>query len=124
MGRSPYYLRVEDSPEPVKELKRLLKVHRAYDYMNAGDLAVELGNMELAMKEYSTAEEMFPDNEEMKYWHAVTLVNNDRLEEALPLFAKVFEKNENWKILTPRLVPIGLLNVDESELKKILSVLE
>lgn len=117
-------LRVEDSPEPVKELKRLLKVHRAYDYMNAGDLAVELGNMELAMKEYSTAEEMFPDNEEMKYWHAVTLVNNDRLEEALPLFAKVFEKNKNWKILTPRLVPIGLLNVNKSELKKILSVLE
>ncbi len=117
-------LRVEDSPEPVKELKRLLKVHRAYDYMNAGDLAVELGNMELAMKKYSAAEEMFPDNEEMKYWHAVTLVNNQRLDEALPLFAKVFEKNENWKILTPRLVPIGLLNVNKSELKKILSVLE
>ncbi len=115
-------LRVEDSPEPVKELKRLLKVHRAYEHMNAGDLAVELGNMELAMKEYSAAEEMFPENEEMKYWHAVTLVNNGKLEDALPLFAKVFDKNENWKILTPRLVPVGLLKVNDEQLEKILSI--
>ncbi len=113
-------LRVEDSPEPIKELKRLLKVHRAYDHMNAGDLAVEHGDMDLAMQEYSAAEEMFPDNEEMKYWHAVTLVNNGRLEDALPLFKEVFTKNENWKILTPRLVPVGLLNVTDEELNRIL----
>ncbi len=114
-------LRVEDSPEPIKELKRLLKVHRAYDHMNAGDLAVEHNNMDLAMKEYSAAEKMFPDNEEMKYWHAVTLVNNGRIDDALPLFEKVFKKNNNWKILTPRLVPVGLLNVNDADLKRILS---
>jgi uncharacterized Ntn-hydrolase superfamily protein len=117
-------LRVEDSPEPIEELSRLLKVHRAYDHMNDGDLAVEHGDMELAMKEYSSAEEMFPENEEMKYWHAVTLVNNNGLESALPLFKDVFMKNENWKMLTPRLVPIGLLNVSDEQLKKILSVTE
>ena len=117
-------LRVEDHQHPVKELKRLLRVHRAYEHMNDGDLAVEHGNMELAMKEYSAAEEMFPDNEEMKYWHAITLVNNGGLEEALPLFKEVFAKNENWKILTPRLVPVGLLKVNDKQLKKILSVIE
>jgi uncharacterized Ntn-hydrolase superfamily protein len=117
-------LRVEDNPEPLKELSRLLKVHRAYGHMNAGDLAVEHGDMELAMKEYATAEEMFPDNEEMKYWHAVTLATNGDLESSLPLFKDVFQKNENWKILTPRLVPIGLLNVSEADLQKILSINE
>ena len=117
-------LRVDDGPEPIKEIKRLLKVHRAYDHMNAGDLAVEHGDMQLAMKEYSTAEEMFPDNEEMKYWHAVTLVNNGGLEEALPIFREVFTKNKNWKILTPRLVPVGLLTVNDEDLQKILSVAE
>jgi len=117
-------LRVEDHPHPVQELKRLLRVHRAYEHMNDGDLAVEHGDMELAMKEYSAAENMFPDNEEMKYWHAVTLVNNNRLEEALPLFAEVFKKNENWKILTPRLIPVGLLEVNDKQLKRILSVIE
>lgn len=114
-------LRVEDHPEPVKEIKRLLKVHRAYEHMNKGDLAVEHGDMELAMKEYSAAEEMFPENEEMKYWHAVTLVNNGDLENALPLFEDVFSKNEDWKTLTPRLIPIGLLKVNEEQLKLILS---
>ena len=114
-------LRVDDSPEPIKEIKRLLKVHRAYDHMNAGDLAVEHGDMQLAMKEYSTAEEIFPDNEEMKYWHAITLVNNGGLDEALPIFRQIFLKNENWKILTPRLVPVGLLTVNDEDLQKILS---
>jgi uncharacterized Ntn-hydrolase superfamily protein len=117
-------LRVEDSPEPLKELSRLLKVHRAYDHMNAGDLAVEKGDDQLAMKEYSTAEEMFPDNEEMKYWHATSLVNIGKLDEALPIFKEVFSKNENWKILTPRLVPIGQLKVNDEQLKKILSANE
>lgn len=115
-------LRVEDAPNPVQELKRLLKLHRAYDHMNAGDLAVEKGNMELAMQEYSTAENMFPDNEEMKYWHAVTLANNKKLDEALPIFAEVFRKNENWRTLTPRLIDNNMLEVSKEELDKILSL--
>lgn len=117
-------LRVEDDPYPLDKLERLLKIHRAYGHMNAGDLAVEHGDMELAMKEYSTAEAMFPDNEEMKYWHAVTLAANGDVEGSLSLFKDVFKKNENWKILTPRLVPIGLLKVSNEDLKKILSINE
>ena len=70
-------LRVEDSPKPIVELKRLLKVHRAYDHMNSGDAAIGKNDMELAMKEYSTAEEMFPDNLEMKFWHAVTFKHRE-----------------------------------------------
>ncbi|MCU0413334.1 MAG: DUF1028 domain-containing protein [Ignavibacteriaceae bacterium] len=115
-------LRVEDDPYPLDKLDRLLKIHRAYGHMNAGDLAVEHGDMELAMKEYSAAEKMFPDNEEMKYWHAVTLATNGDVEGSLALFKDVFKKNQNWKILTPRLVPIGLLKVNNEDLKKILSV--
>ena len=115
-------LRVEDNPYPLDKLNRLLKIHRAYNHMNAGDLAVEHGDMELAMKEYSAAEKMFPENEEMKYWHAVTLATNGDMEGSLPLFKAVFKKNENWKILTPRLVPIGLLNVNKEQLQKILSL--
>lgn len=115
-------LRVDDHPEPIKEIKRLLKVHRAYEHMNNGDLAVEKNDMETAMKEYSTAMEMFPDNLEMKYWTAVTLANNNRIDDALKLFKEVFEKDKNWKILTPRLIPSGLLNVTEQNLKLIMDL--
>jgi uncharacterized Ntn-hydrolase superfamily protein len=115
-------LRVEDSPKPIKELKRLLKVHRAYDHMNAGDLAVEKNNMPLALKEYFTAEKMFPDNAEMKYWHAVALANNGKVEESLPIFREVFKMDKNWRTLTPRLVSPGLLTVDEKDLKRIMDL--
>ena len=115
-------LRVDDSKEPLKELARLLKVYRAYEHMNSGDLAVEQGKMDLAMKEYSTAEEMFPNNEEMKFWHAVTLANIGKVDEALPYFKKVFEVNNNWKILVPRLVKAKLLSVEKSVLNRILNL--
>ncbi len=115
-------LRVDDSTEPLKELSRLLKVHRAYEHMNNGDLAVENGNMKLAMKEYASAEKMFPENEEMKFWHAVTLTNIGKLEEALPYFKKIFEVNNNWAILIPRLVKAKLLNVDKASLNRILNL--
>lgn len=117
-------LHVEDHNEPLKELRRLYKVHLAYKHMNAGDLAVEHGDMELAMKEYSSAEELFPENLEMKYWHAVTLANIDMLDEALPLFKEVFEKDKSWKELTPRLIDVEMLTVNEEELERILSVVE
>ena len=115
-------LRVDDSPEPIKELARLLKVHRAYDHMNAGDLAVEKGDMKQALFEYSSAEEMFPDNAEMKYWHAVALANNGKVDESLPIFREVFNMDENWRDLTPRLVDPGLLTVDDKDLKRIMDV--
>ncbi len=114
-------LRVEDNTNPVAELKRLLTVQRAYDHMNAGDLATEKNDMTLAMNEYNAAMEMFPDNLEMKYWTAVTLANNGKLSDALPLFKIVFAADKNWKELTPRLPKSGLLTVSEEDLKKIMS---
>jgi len=113
-------LRVDDSPSPLIELKRLLKVHRAYEHMNNGDLQVEKNNMTKAMEEYSAAMKMFPDNLEMKYWTAVTLANNGELKKALPMFKEIFAKDKNWKTLTPRLIPNGLLKVDEKQLKEIM----
>ncbi len=117
-------LRVEDHPEPIKEIRRVLKVHRAYEHMNRGDLAVEHGDMQLAMEEYSAAEKMFPENLEMKFWHAVTLANNGRLEDSLPLFKEIFAKNMNWHGLIPRLIDPGLLTVNEEEIQRILNVVK
>ncbi len=114
-------LRIADHETPLKELRRLLNVHRAYEHMNAGDLAVEHGEIEKAMEEYAAAEAMFPDNLEMKYWHAVNLANLGRLEEALPMFREIFKKGPHWKKLTPRLTKNGLLTVDEKTLEKILN---
>ncbi|MEE4196763.1 MAG: DUF1028 domain-containing protein [Bacteroidales bacterium] len=115
-------LRVDDHQTPLIELERLLKVHRAYEHMNNGDLAVEQGNMTKALEEYSEAEKMFPENLEMKYWKAIALANNQRMEEALPIFKEIFNKDPNWREMTTRLPASGLLNVSEEELNMILSI--
>ncbi len=115
-------LRVEDNPEPLKELRRLVQIHRAYDHMNNGDLAVEKGDVDGALKEYGTAESMFPDNLEMKFWHAVAMVNVGRVDESLPLFRTLFTNDINWATLIPRLPSTGSLNADDATIRKILSV--
>jgi uncharacterized Ntn-hydrolase superfamily protein len=113
-------LRVDDNPQPLKELRRLYNLHVAYDHMNNGDLAVEKNNMEVAMQEYNAAMKMFPENLEMKYWTAVTLANNKQVEKSLGMFKQIFTKDKNWKELTRRLPSVGLLTVSEADLKKIL----
>jgi uncharacterized Ntn-hydrolase superfamily protein len=112
-------LRVDDNPAPIPELKRLLKVQRAYDHMNNGDLAVEKGDMQKAMFEYSSAEKMFPGNEEMKFWHAVTLINKNKKAEGYTILREVFKLNKNYRILIPRIIKAGLLNVNAEEEKRI-----
>jgi uncharacterized Ntn-hydrolase superfamily protein len=113
-------LRVDDSPEPLKELRRLVTLQRAYNHMNAGDLAVEKKDNEGALREYGAAEKLVPDNAEMIYWHAVALVNMGRVDESLPLFRKVFAMDKNWARLTPRLPKSGLLPDDAKVLERIL----
>jgi uncharacterized Ntn-hydrolase superfamily protein len=115
-------LRVDDHPEPLKELRRLVRLQRAYNHMNAGDAAVERKDNEGALREYSAAERLVPDNVEMVYWHAVALVNMNRTDEALPLFRRVFAQDPNWRILTPRLVKSGLLPDDKKLINRITSV--
>lgn len=113
-------LRVDDHPEPVKELARLLKTYRAYEFMNKGDVAVEEGNMAEARDFYSQAEAMFPENLEMQYWHAITLANNGQVQEAAKMLQKIYKKNEDWRELTRRLPKVGLLTVPKNELQKLL----
>lgn len=114
-------LRVEDNPEPIDEIKRLLKVYRAYEHMNKGDLAVEKNDMKLAMEEYNAAMKMFPENLEMKYWTAVTLANTGEVKKALPMFKEIFAADKNWKELTKRLPSVGLLTVSDEILTSILA---
>ena len=115
-------LRVDDHPDPVAELKRLVRLKRAYEHMNKGDEYFARQDIEGALREYAAAEALVPDNVEMIFWHAVTLVNAKRVDEALPLFKKVFAADRNWATLVPRLPRSKLLPDDPQVIQKILSV--
>lgn len=115
-------LRVDDHPEPLEELERLLTVARAYEFMNKGDVAMEEGNVKEALEQYGKAEQLFPENLEMKYWKAIALANSGRINEALPIFKSIFEQDDNWRSMTGRLTAPGLLNISKDELNQILNV--
>ncbi|MBT4317664.1 MAG: DUF1028 domain-containing protein [Candidatus Marinimicrobia bacterium] len=113
-------LRIEDHPTPLKELKRLIRIHRAYQHANKGDYYMELNQIDNALTEYNKASKYYPENPELPYWSAVALVNGGRINEALPIFKAVFKSNPNLKKMTPRLIKSGLLIDDEKVLKKIM----
>lgn len=113
-------VRVDDSPEPLKEMRRLLDITRAYNHMNAGDDFIAEKKVEEAGAEYAAAATLAPGNLEILFWHAVTLATNNELEKSLPIFKEVFAGDESWRELIPRLVDAELLPDDEKMVKKIL----
>jgi predicted Zn-dependent protease len=90
--------------------------------MNAGDLAMEKNDMATANAEYTAAQESAPGLVEIPFWCAVTLVNGGKVEEALPLFKSVFDREKAWAALIPRLVESEMLLNDPAVVKRILSL--
>lgn len=115
-------LRVEDSPDPIGELRRLVRLQRAYNFMNRGDELSGEKRWDEAMEQYTRGAELAPEIEELRYWVAVTLFAAGREEEALPIFAEVFAKNRDWIEVTRRLPASGFLPADPAKMKKILAV--
>jgi uncharacterized Ntn-hydrolase superfamily protein len=113
-------LRVDDHPTPLKELRRLVTLQRAYNFMNEGDLAMEHNDTQGALKAYSAAEELAPGNTEMVFWHAVSLVNAGKVDEAVPLLQKTYKADPRWKELLKRLPKSGLLPEDPKLMTKLL----
>jgi uncharacterized Ntn-hydrolase superfamily protein len=122
-------VRVDDADYPLKELRRLVALQRAYKHMNAGDAATEHKDNEGALREYAAAEEIAAKTEgvppsrlaEMIYWHAVALVNMGRVDESLPLFKRVFQMMPSYRELTPRLPKSGLIVSDPKVMQRILA---
>src|SRR5713226_3500401 len=112
-------LRVEDSADPLGELRRLVRVRRAYQHMDAGDDCSTQKDWDCAAREYGAAEKLMPEQMEVVFWHAVTLVTGGRVEEALPLFKKVFAQEPKWAELVDRLPAAELLPNDEKLLARI-----
>jgi uncharacterized Ntn-hydrolase superfamily protein len=112
-------LRIEDHADPVNELKRLVRVSRAYQHMNAGDACTEKKDWDGAAREYGEAEKLIPDQMETYFWHAVAMVTAGRVDNALPLFKKVFSKEPKWAELVERLPAVELLPKDPKLMERI-----
>ncbi len=115
-------LRVEDHPNPVRELRRLAGIQRAYTSMNEGDANLAAGRIGEALASYARARSLSPRNGEIVFWTAVTLAGAGRLEEALPLFRRVFDEEPQWREVLRRLPPTGTVQLGSDTLERILTV--
>jgi len=116
-------LRVEDHTNPVKEIGRVLRLHEAYEHMNAGDLAIEKDDMDTAIAEYGAAQRMAPHVAEMAFWTGVTLASAGKVDESIPHFRKAFADTTpraDWVELLKRLPASKLFPDDPALIKRIL----
>jgi len=114
-------LEVADHEDPLKELRRLLRISQAYRHAQRGDEYMEKNEMDSALQEYSVATKFYPENPELPFWTAVTLAQTGELQKALPIFKDVFSRNENLRELIPRIVQAGFLTVEQNVLQEILA---
>jgi uncharacterized Ntn-hydrolase superfamily protein len=113
-------LRVDDHPDPLVELERLLHIQRAYEFMNMGDELLSKGDKAGAMQQYAKGASLAPHIDELPFWQAATLAENGNLEEALPIFRSVFAHNPDWAELLKRLPKSGLFPDDPQLIATIL----
>jgi uncharacterized Ntn-hydrolase superfamily protein len=113
-------LRVEDSQDPLKELRRLIRLRRAYNMEDAGDNFIAENKPAEAMKAYEEAARIAPEVVELQFWAAVSMYTNGRKTEALKIFRIVFAKERHWADLVPRLAKVGLFPNDPKQVDEVL----
>jgi uncharacterized Ntn-hydrolase superfamily protein len=115
-------LRVDDHPDPIVELRRLVRLQRAYAHANRGDELVSEKKIDEALKEYTAAGQLAPEILELPFWQAVTLVVVGREAEAAPIFRRVFAREPYWADLVPRLPAAGQLPDDPALIARIVAL--
>ena len=120
----PFDLRVDESAEPLKELRRLLTVRRAGNFADAGWEAGEKNDLAGLNRGFEAAAKLLPADPEIAFWHGVFLVKLDRIDDALPHFRRAFAQGKNWRELLPRCVKAGIVPDNKAALKKILDLPE
>jgi uncharacterized Ntn-hydrolase superfamily protein len=116
----PFDLRVDDHPDPLGELARLLALTRAYAHVDEGDELAARGDADAALREYAAAHAAEPDNMELAFWHGAALAAEGREEEARPLIARATAAHEGWAELLRRLPSSGLFPDDRDLIERLL----
>lgn len=112
-------LRVEDSDHPIAELRRLVRLRRAYNLEDQGDNFIAAKQPAKALEAYEAAMKLAPDVVELQFWAAVSMYTNGRSDEALPLFHKVFAREARWVDLVPRLARVGMFPDDPAKIAEV-----
>jgi uncharacterized Ntn-hydrolase superfamily protein len=96
-------LRVEDHPEPLVEMRRLLGIHEAYTLAAQADDELVAGHEAEAGRRFTEALAKLPDSHELKLWAGVSLVHAGQRERGAALVAEAVAEQPGWAWLLPQL---------------------
>lgn len=105
-------LRVDDSPDPNAELRRLLHVKRAYLKVRDAERLDQSGDKQAALQALRQAAAMAPDMEEIHFWAGLSLAEEGMLEEGSALMMDAVRKDRRWIEALERLVAVDRLSPD------------
>jgi uncharacterized Ntn-hydrolase superfamily protein len=105
-------LRVDDAPDPIKELRRLLHVKRAYMTLDESARLEQSGDKEAALQTLRTATTMAPDMVEIQFWAGLSLAEQGLLDEGCELMMRAVKKDRRWIETLHRLVAVDRLKAD------------
>jgi uncharacterized Ntn-hydrolase superfamily protein len=117
-----YDIRVDDAPEPLKEMRRLVSVSRAYIHHGRAQAALQRGDQAAMNHEFQTAARLIGDNPEMRFWHAIALIDIGEVDDGLARLREIAANDRNWITLALRL-PAPLLKADPATLERIRKLL-
>jgi len=96
-------LRVEDHPSPIRELRRLLTLQRAYALGDEAEEATLAGDVRRAEATYARAVRMAPENDELLFWRGAMRMRLGRKDGAVRDVRDAIRMNPRWRKLLPRL---------------------
>src|SRR2546422_441720 len=105
-------LRVEDAPDPLLELRRLLRVKRAYMAMGDADHLSDAGDQATAAIRLQEAIALAPEMVEIYFWGGLTMAQQGMLDDGCRLMMRAVEKDRRWIETLHRLVASDRLSAD------------
>jgi len=98
-------LRVEDHPEPLDELERLLVLHDAYALATRGDDLTGEGHHAEAGDAYRAAAALAPGNHELLFWAGLAEFDHGDRAAGLAQVRRAIAMQPGWRGLLSRLEP-------------------
>lgn len=98
-------LRVEDHPDPLDELGRLVRLHEAYTLAGRADERVAEGRHDEAATLYLEASQRAPESHELQFWAGMGAAQIGDLEAGVARVRAAIALQPGWRELLDRLPP-------------------
>ena len=98
-------LRVEDHPDPLGELRRLVDLADAYAVASEGDDLVGRGRHAQAAERYRRAAELAAANADLLFWAGLALAQGGDVDAGVERVRSAIEMHRGWRDLLARLEP-------------------